>query len=227
MSVSLPPVVLSGSKTKAKAAVQLVNRSFRAASGPAVLRLYASTDDVINAADAPVGELRTKLKLGAGASKRLSVRLAAMPALPDGTYHLLAQLDRPDGGTDVVAAPGAFTVAAPSIVLRPTAARFTLPPTRSGPTRTMELTIENAGNVAARGQASVRVTAAIDGTPVLAETPVRLNLAPGKSQTLRVRVAVPPALQGSSFTALAGLSAGSIAGAVVPLDGASVVITDA
>ena len=229
LTANLPASVLSGSKLRARATVQVANRSPAAVNGPATLRLYLSSDENVDGTDVQVGgtdvqvgEMRTNLKLRVGAGRKLNVKLATLPVMPDGSYRLLARLDRPDGGTDVIAAANAVAVAAPTIVIRPTGGRTTM--RNGGTSGTAEVVIENSGNVPARGSASLRLTVPQPGAPVLADVPARLNIPPGRSATIRVRFVVPPAAVGSTNTVLASLSAGSIAGAVVPVDGATTLL---
>jgi hypothetical protein len=226
LTSTLPPALLSGSRLKGKAALHVTNRSAATVAGAAVVTVYLSADDLVDAADAQLAVLRTTLRVPAGAGKNLNVKLGGvLPPVPDGTYKLLATLRRPDLGTDAVATGNTVRVAAPMIDLRPTAA--TLAPARAarGRTVTVALTLENRGNVAARGGAAVtlsaRPTAATDAAPAPPVTvPAKLNLPPGRSGTVRVKFVVPPELPPGEYELLAELGAGSLGG------GATVTVVD-
>jgi hypothetical protein len=218
----VPAVVIGGTTTKGKAVLELVNHSGAALAGAATVRLFLSSDTAADAGDVEVGALPANLKLRPGAAKRLALKLPQLPpGVPDGPYHLLAQVERPGAAAEVIATTNAFAIVAPVADLQasvvgvsgtrvPTGKRAASPATA-----TATLRIENLGNVAARGRATVSLYAPPDATSgprllLAPAVPDRLNIKPGGATALRVRFTVPPGLTVDPGAILAELSADGV-----------------
>jgi hypothetical protein len=223
LTAFFPPNVMSGGPVRARAVLTLVNRTTESIDGQATVRLSLSTDASLEAGDTQVLELTTTLRLRAGGVKRLTIPVSQLPPMPDGVFRLVAELVRPDGGTDLLSAAIPVNVAEGRVELRTTTAAAASRAARAGRFASVRLSVENRGNVAARGLASV--TLRIPGGRTLATAvPARMNLAPGRSGTLRVRFAVPADLPPGTYDVVADLAGGSITGAVVPVESASIAV---
>lgn len=179
-----------------------MNRSASTVEGPATVRLYLSLDDVVDSGDAQIFEVGTKLRIPAGGRSRIIMTVTSLPPLPDGHYHFLAQLDRPDGGTDEIPGPFPIWIASPHVDLQ--APSVKLPPAAPKPGRptSASVIIENRGNVAARGVVNVILRNADDPNgPPIATIPVRINLAAGRTRTMRVRFLLDGGLPGGAIMA--------------------------
>ena len=215
MVASLPPSVVGGAKAKAKVSVVVTNPLVSPLNGPVTVRLFVSADETLDGADTPAGTASKKLRLRLGAGKAIKVKVASFPAVPDGVYHLLAQIQAPDGTTTVAAAPNTFQIAAPFVDLRASApvAPATL---RAARRATAVVPLDNLGNVPARGTASVMLYASSDATldaatdRLLGTFPLKLSLKPGASKRFKLKFLPPADLVASGGVYLiASLTAGS------------------
>jgi hypothetical protein len=98
MDLSKAPAVVVPGDRKAgqikKVTVELTNQGNIEAAGLVTLDLYASTDKTRDkGADTRLGRTTKKVKLRPGKTKKLRFAKIDVPALPDGDYHLLADLD--------------------------------------------------------------------------------------------------------------------------------------
>jgi subtilase family serine protease len=125
------------------------------------------------------------------------------PAVADGSYYLLAQVDgagaipEANESNNVAASAAAFPAQEPFVNLSgafvvPTPATMT-----RGRRSTARIRVSNGGNVAARGPLGLALSAATDASGATLAAPLRVvthnfRLGPGASKVLRVTV-VPPA----------------------------------
>ena len=134
--------------------------------------------------------------------------------MPDGVYHLLAQVQAPDGTTTVAAAPDTVRIAAPFVDLRASApvvpARL-----RAGRRATAVVPLDNLGNVPARGSVPVTLYASRDpvldpGDLALGTFPLKLSLKPGAAKRFKVKF-VPPGDSGAGtgWYAIASIAGGA------------------
>jgi hypothetical protein len=206
---SLPPAVVGGMRAKkARATVAVTNTAAEVLSGRVAIRLFLSADTSLDAGDAPVMSSVRRLKLKPGQTKSLRMNIRAFPAVPDGDYHLMAQVADPAGGGGAIVASGApvLTVAAPFVDLTGSISRGIVGGTvRPAGETSATLLVQNAGNFAARGPASVALFASADTTldsnddAPLVTRALRLNLKPGAARAYRLRFALPANLAAGSY----------------------------
>jgi hypothetical protein len=133
------------------------------------------------------------------------MNVRSFPAVPDGTYHLMAQVTGPAGGSAVAGGmPATLTVAAPFIDLTGSISRGIAGTLRPAAKTSATLLVQNAGNIAARGPASVALFASADTALDASDAPLgtralRLNLKPGRARAYRLRFALPANLAAGSY----------------------------
>jgi hypothetical protein len=159
-----------------------------------------STDQTLDPGDAALPPVTRPLKLKPGLSKAVPVKISAFPAVPEGTYYLLARASSASAGdSDVAVSATTITVAAPFRDLVPT---FVASPTGArtpGGRGVARLSVMNQGNVTASGALSVTLLAeGPGGQSSLGSFDARLNLKPGKSKLLKLRFVLPTA--GGEYT---------------------------
>ena len=96
---------MAGSGGKLTASVQLMNRLAGLVSGKVTVRLFASTDAGLDGSDVELTAVTKKVKLRTGSGKLLRIKLPRLAAVPEGTFHLIARVERPDGYADELLAP--------------------------------------------------------------------------------------------------------------------------
>jgi hypothetical protein len=199
LSGPMPDTAMAGARAKVNQVVTVTSLVGYELKEPVTVKLYASTDTSLDAADRQVAEVTKTLRLkplGAGVIK---IKAADFPAMADGSYRLLARASSPTGVSASAAALSPVVVAAPSVDL---SASFRAPlPARLTPGKkaTVRLLVrQEAGNVAAKGAASVAVYASADGAAPsgapIATAPVKLRLKPGGSRQYRLKFLVPEGL---------------------------------
>ena len=217
VTTTLPAQLVSGARIKATASVRLVNRLGGAIGGVVTARLFASADAVFDASDVELAVLSKKLKLAQGRSASLRVKLSNAPAVPEGTFQVFARIERPDGGTEVVAAPAGFTAAAPFVDLRLAPAGGLTKVMKPGAKSRAKLGVQNLGNVrsgdAAGAPASVTLYAdpgsaagAEAGRATLVTAPLKLRLNPQQSGGVSLSFTVPASLAAGTYQLVAVLS---------------------
>jgi hypothetical protein len=201
LQAKLPPAVVAGGKTKdAKVSVVVTNSGTGTLNAPVTFDLFASTDAVLDdATDTPVGAPVTKkLKINPGGSKTVKLKVATIPSVAEGDYFLIARTlaAGSTGGADAsdatvrIAPPfidltGAFGASLPAALTR-------------GKKATIPVTVTNGGNVNANASLTVALAArpaAGGGADVPIPTnAVKINLKPGASKTLKLKITTPDAL---------------------------------
>jgi hypothetical protein len=218
----MPDTVFAGARAKVNQVVTVTSLVGYELREPVTVKLYASTDTALDARDVEVAEVTKTLRLKPLGSGVIPVKTADFPAMRDGPYLLLAKASSPTGVSASAVGLSPAVVASPSVDL---SASFGAPlPTKLTPGRkaTVRLLVrQEAGNVPAKGAASVAVYASPDGAlpasgAPLATVPVRLSLKPGRSKQYRLRFLVPegiaptPAFLTAVLVAGPGLSEGNI-----------------
>jgi hypothetical protein len=223
----LPPVVIGGGmRIKGQAVLQLANRSGTPINGVATIRLFLSADGTFDASDRAAGDpAAVKLKLVPGAHKRVAVRLSSLPLVPEGSYHLIAQIERAAATAETVATSATFTVVPPLVDLRASSPALLARggSATAGKTASASLAVENAGNIPARGKAAVSLfaqpVAGGERVPLASGLPVTLNLKPRGHATVRVKFIVPTGFTPGSYLLVAQLAADALPLAVVQNQG--------
>jgi uncharacterized delta-60 repeat protein len=213
--------VLGGSK--AIAGVPVTSEGSDTFDGQATITLLLSTDQTIDSADATVTTLNQTLHIKPGATRTVKVKFNYPTDLPDGSYSLLARID-PASGTETDAsnnttgAPQAITVAKPFIDLT---GSFTLPSGAAGPLTpggraVLPVSLQNSGNIPAKGPVSFTFLASTDMTHDAGDTTlgspraVTVGLKPGGSRRLKLVALVPAGLAAGSYFLIATMDAPSL-----------------
>lgn len=204
--------MVGGQKGKGRVSVVLTNGTQQAVAGRAAVGLFLSADDTLDAGDlalAPAAAKKVRLKAGRSTTMRISPR--KFPSVSaDGTYHLLAEITSPGGGTQVAEAQPTLAMAAPFVDLtgafpRPLAGTFA-----AGQKVKTSLVLTNAGNVTLTGRTTVNVFLSADeqGTPgnrALVSPAVKLKVAAGKSKKLNLTFQLPADLLAGTYDLMAVL----------------------
>jgi hypothetical protein len=133
-----------------------------------------SSDTTLDASDAQAGTVTRRMKIRPGAAGTLKLKLS-YPAMPDGNYYLLAQVD-PDNAVpeasdsnNVAASAATFVNFAPVVDLSGTLPR-TPPALTRGRRGAVAVSVLNGGNIPAAGVLTVRLYAADGNAPSSART---------------------------------------------------------
>ena len=213
----LPADLISGQRGRIPALGVNVNNAGNAAvRDDVVVRIFASTDGALDpTVDTVLVEQTKRVNLPAGRARHIPLKLRDVaPGIAQNAYRLLAQVDvtnvvtEDNEGNNVVASTGTVNIGPPFVNLTATRA-FVRPPVRSGRPALGMLTVLNAGNINARGTATVNVlfrpvNATTGGTAV--DVPVRINIKAKKTRELRGRIAVPAGLTPGDYTVIATIT---------------------
>jgi hypothetical protein len=219
MTTTLPSQVVGGAKLKSRADVQLLNRLGAAFSDVVVATVYASADGVLDGSDVQMAAMTRRLKIAAGKSKTLRVKLTSAPAMPAGTFQLLAKIDRKNsGGSDVVATAGTFTLSEAAVQLQATAPIVASPILTRGRNARVKIGVSNVGSFPSTGleQVVLYVRRRNPGAPSgpeslvqLAGTKLKARLAPGRTATLSLKFTVPASLAVGNYDLISAVEIGS------------------
>ena len=205
-----PEDLVSGQRGRIPAlGIHVNNAGDTNARASVVLRVFASTDGVLDGADTLVTEQTSRLNLPAGRSRRMPIRpFQAVPAVAANSYRLIGVVDatnvvpEDNEANNNVASSGAIAIGPPFVNL--TATDLTGSPNlvRGRPAR-MAFEVLNSGNTNARGTATVNVTFTPLGqtTPTgSVDVPVRVNVRARKNGFLRGRAVIPASLTAGEYT---------------------------
>ena len=221
LSGSLPASVVAGSRYRGKPLLlTITNHGNAPAAGPVVTRVLASAGGTPGAATDPVlAEAAAKVNLAPGRSKRLRVKPKLFPAVADGDYRVVARLDAAnavpeqleDNNVAALAAP--VRIAAPHADVGVVGASFS-GRTAAGGKATLLLTLRNEGNQDARGVQPSRVRLTADPANPAApsrtfDLPLKLNVKPGATRTIRTRFSLPGDLAPGTYFLFAELLGGA------------------
>lgn len=205
-----PDDLVSGQRGRIPAlGIQVNNAGDTNVRAAVVLRVFASTDGVLDGADTLVTEQTSRLNLTAGRSRRMPVRpFPAVPAVAAAAYRLIGVVDatnvvpEDNEANNSVASSDTIAMGPPFVNL--TATDLTGSPNlvRGRPAR-MSFAVLNSGNTNARGTATVNVTFTPLGqtTPTgSVDVPVRVNVRARKNGFLRGRAVIPAGLTAGEYT---------------------------
>jgi hypothetical protein len=219
LGAMLPPAVVAGAKSNgAKVTVVIANDGSAALSAPVTVQLFVSSDAALDADDTPIGApVVRRFNLEPGAIKTLDLKLARFPIVPDGDYFLLAGTSAKGAVGGTAASGGTVNIAAAPFVDLTGAFEEPIQPTWTRQKRVVvPLTITNLGSRPATGRMSVTFTGRDAYNPMPDEAagtfPLRVNLKPGASKTIRFKFTTPQALRTASYHLLASIdSMGALA----------------
>ena len=209
--LTFPDHILPG--TRGKVVVTLHNEGLTKARGRSALRLYLSADGVLDEGDVLLYNSIRSVSMLPGAVKNVSIRTTVPQGMAEGDYSILAQLeplnfaettaDNNVGGLPVF-------VEAPVVDLVAEFQRVNLPAQLNVGTRGWAyVTVENLGNIRARGRADVRLVLSRDevvnaGDFVVGSALGRsISLGPDGSRTMRVNVRLPAGIPAAEYNLLA------------------------
>jgi hypothetical protein len=172
---TLPSAALvAGTHVRIKVPVLVTNNSTATVSGKTTVTLLASSDDALDGTDVVVTSTFRQLRLRAGKSRKLSLRLSTIPDMVAGLYKVLGIVRAQDGGGSVSVAPSPVSIVAPVIDL---SAILILPPTGplpAGHNTHALIQIGNEGNTVADGFITVSLVA----VPTTIAAPVPIGAVP-------------------------------------------------
>lgn len=202
--------VVGGQKAKTSFRVTLSNIGTTRFSGRVPVRLYLSTDNILDTSDVALGSTSKKVKLNPSRTAAVKLNVSRFPTMTDGNYNVLAQVEDPAGGGVVARSSTPVHVATPFIDLTPTPSD---PPTQLRASRASNATVlvANLGNVPATGRTALQVYASVDSAfgseDILIGTATpKLSVAVGKSKRYRVRITPPADLAAGSYRLIVRLN---------------------
>ena len=215
VSPTLPEAVLGGAKARgASAVVTITNADAVAYSGPVSVTLFTSIDEAFQTTDdVQIATLNKRLKLEAGQSRAVKLKIRAFPDVVDGDYRLLARVT--GEGVDPATNVSAQTVfiSAPFVDLSGNFAAIPDALARGRRGR-LTVTLANAGNVPVKTTVPVALTGSLspDGSnPVpLGTADAKVSLKPGQSKTIRLNFTAPAEVPPGSYFLTADLDAGNV-----------------
>jgi Tol biopolymer transport system component len=205
ITATLPAAVVGGAKARgASASVTVQNSGTSDYNGNVAVALFASTDDALDTnADLQITSLTKKLKIAAGQSKVVKVKIASFPSAPNGDYVLIAQAS----GDSIAASTGAtgnkVTIAAPFVDVA-NAFGSVSSTAKLGKKAKLALNLTNSGNIDAKGSAPVTIefSATPGGEPVVGGSTTataKLALKAGSSKAAKLSFTVPAELPAGTY----------------------------
>jgi hypothetical protein len=209
----VPAVIVTGTKVKGSVSVTVRNDTDADFSGPVTVSVLASTDAVADNEDASIATSSKTLKLKAGQTRVVKLKLSSLPTLADGTYTLLGTAAA-NNLTSSAAGP-TTAVQAPFVRLATVSGAPVLPSKRVvlGRPATLTFRLANEGNVATTAAPAtytliVSFDAVEPGNVYQTTATGRLNIRPGRDGLQKVRVTFPAgAFAAGNYTVQAKLQA--------------------
>ena len=164
---ALPSNVVSEVPFKGNESLSITNTTNATTKGSFSLKVFASTDGLIDSLSNLVGNLVLKtLPLQPGQTKTKTVKFTKNVTLPAGQYTLLAQTTDSAGTvTDATAGP-TLSVADAHVDLSATAGAVKPASPKLGKPASVQLTLTNTGNIDSNGALTVAVGLSTDGVTV-------------------------------------------------------------
>jgi hypothetical protein len=195
ISGKIPSSVIAGQKAAINETLAIA-ASGGAYNATSTSKLFLSTGTSVDGSSIQIGSTITKtLKLKSGAHATFKFSLKSLPSsVPNGTYHLVAQVTDSSANTSTAASSGTITVAPPEVNLKVSLAKFASA-AKGGKKFTETLGIANSGNIPAVGTVPIEVFTSPDGlqadATLLATIPRKLNIKNGKSQSVPLSLTAP------------------------------------
>jgi uncharacterized repeat protein (TIGR03803 family) len=201
---TLPASIPAGTNARGSATVDVGNQAMVPARGVFTIRVYTSSDGLIDSTATQIGTITRAIEDPRGATAVVNVPISSFPTGAVGQYTLLAQATDGEGNTSGTGAGPTITVATPFIALTESLTRITLPTTIVSGSKVRaqaNLSIRNSGNIAVNGPVTIELDAvpagsSIGSVPITSVTR-RLVIPPGHSTTVIVPLtSIPSGLSG-------------------------------
>lgn len=201
----VPSAVISGSKGKIK--LRITDETAAVAAGSTQVQLFASLIQHLSPNDVPFATISTgALKLRAGGSKLITANVNYPSGIADENYFILASIDPANAVAesdepDNVTASGSTVAISPSFVDLTGTFGAPVPASIGGvKPATVPVVVGNIGNTLATGSIAISIFASTDATFDAGDTLLtrvtgqHINLKPGQTHVLRLRVATSAGL---------------------------------
>jgi glucose/arabinose dehydrogenase len=199
LASATPPEVIGGKR--GVASVRVTNNGTDLLTGLVTVRVFMSSDPILDPSDAQAGTVTRPMRLRPAASRPVKLRLT-YPDIPDGNYYLLAAVD-PDNTVGEGNEANNVTASAETIFNHAPVIDFSgaMPVTPAtlmrGRRGAVAVTVLNGGNVVAAGPLTLRLYAADGNSPPtnlaqLLEVVRPVKIRPGGRKVVKVAF-VPPA----------------------------------
>jgi hypothetical protein len=208
---TLPPAVVSGNRVNGVASVKVTNAGNINSTGPTTLGIYLSPDG-LESDSMLVTSVTRRLTIRPNGSAVITVPLRTLPTT-NGLYQILAQVTDPNGGLSAADSGSTVNIEPTTIAFNASAAAVSPTSIAAGKFGTLVVTIENTGNIAATGDATIEIGLSSDGITQSSQItsivkPVVIQ--PGHHIVLHLRFTVPAATTaGSYFPVVTYIQAGA------------------
>ena len=224
-------------KSKGTVRVTLRNDGDETLRGPVTVKLFSSTDGTVGPSDLALAEVTKRVRIRAGATKTLSVKVKIPRPAADGDYFFIADLAGGDGvRVSRAQAKSAAAVRIEKPVVRLDAGVHSAPQNGSptdvelGERLRLAVPVANRGNVAAKGKVDVELFASRDGaltgaTRIATASGQSVSLRADRSKSLKLKFDIPDsaaALPSGAQVLLVRLTATGDLGDLNTTDGAIV-----
>jgi hypothetical protein len=197
----LPAAVVAGAKTSTVADVKVTNSGNIASTGPTTIGIYASPDGLQSDATL-IADITREIVIQPNHSAVVPVPLKQFPAGLDGAYTVLIQATDSIGdtsgyntGSTVNISPATVSFTASTPIVTPSS----ITPGKSG---TFTVTLENTGNIATSGAATITINLSTDGTSIqsqLTSLSRTVIIPAGKHTVLKLKFTIPSNIAAGSY----------------------------
>ena len=213
VGVKLPAAVVAGGKLSARVPISISNQG-DAFTGSVRVNIYADTGTSLDGSQVLITSLSKKLSLKSGKGAVVNFNIKSLPSsLPNGSYHLLAEVVDPSGNSSLAATTQTIQLAAPFVQPAVLVGAVTPSSIAGGKSGTVAVTVTNDGNVAGSG-ITITLNPSDDGsTPldvILESLRSGAKILPGKSKTFKLHFKLNSALPAGSYIPYVSVSLGGV-----------------
>lgn len=194
LSGKIPSSVVAGQKVNVSQHLTVTDTSTATVAGNVTAKLFLSTGTSVDSNSIQLATTTKHVKLKPHGHLQVPFKVAKLPAtVPNGTYHLVAEITDPSG--NVVDAPSATTisVAPPEISLSGAFAKTPVPG-KTGKT-SLTFTVGDTGNTTATGNLAFNIDSSPDGllsdATQITTSSKKINIHAGKSMKITTSVVLP------------------------------------
>lgn len=194
LSGKIPSSVVAGQKVNVSQHLTVTDTSTATVTGNVTAKLFLSTGTSVDSNSIQLATTTKHAKLKPHGHLQVPFKVAKLPAtVPNGTYHLVAEITDPSGNT--VDAPSATTisVAPPEISLSGAFAKTPVPG-KTGKT-SLTFTVGDTGNTTATGNLAFNIDSSPDGllsdATQITTSSKKINIHAGKSMKITTSVMLP------------------------------------